>query len=134
MRVIKFKAKRIDNNEWAYGHYVKDPKGDHRIYWKPFDDATSNTYHFIKPSTLCQYVGMLDKDGYEIYENDFVSADLQRPHSKVIYKNGAFMLECFDDNLFHDIFYPTSDLEQLNYKYGKVIGNAIDNPELDDCP
>lgn len=134
MREIKFRAKRIDNNEWVYGHYVKDPKGEHRIYWKPFENATSNTYHFIKPSTLCQFVGMLDKEGNEIYENDFVSTDLQRPHNKVIYKNASFMFECYDDNFFQDIFYSTSDLEQSNYRYGSVIGNSIDNPELDYTP
>jgi hypothetical protein len=44
---IKFRGKRIDNNEWIYGYFVIDPKGGHRIYWKPFDEATSSTIKTI---------------------------------------------------------------------------------------
>ena len=71
-RKIQFKAQRIDNNEWVYGHYVKDPKGQHRIYWQPFDEATSNTYHFVKPETLCQFTGIKDRDGkgVDVFEGD----------------------------------------------------------------
>jgi uncharacterized phage protein (TIGR01671 family) len=75
-REIKFKAKRVDNGEWVYGYYVKDPKGNHRIYYQPFDDATSNTYHFVDQKTLCQFIGMLDKKGNEIYESDYVNQPL----------------------------------------------------------
>lgn len=133
-REIKFRGQRIDNNEWVYGYYVKDPKGQHRIYWQPFKDASSNTYHFIKPETIGQFTGILDKANTEVYEGDFVSTDLERPHNKVIYKNGAFMFECYDGNLYHDIFYSTSELQQSVCKYGQVIGNIIDNPELDYLP
>ena len=133
-REIKFRGQRIDNNEWVYGYYVKDPKGQHRIYWQPFEEASSNTYHFVKPETIGQFTGILDKANTEVYEGDFVSTDLQRPHNKVIYKNGAFMFECFDDYLYHDIFYPTHELQQAVYKYGQVIGNIINNPELDAVP
>lgn len=38
MRIIKFRGKRIDNNEWVYGYYYKCDwleKGyEHRIRWQ----------------------------------------------------------------------------------------------------
>ena len=40
MREIKFRGKRIDTNEWAYGNYIydKNDKFEHKIYC--IDDTT----------------------------------------------------------------------------------------------
>ena len=51
-RTIEFRGQRADNGEWVYGFHVIDPQGRHRIYYKPFEDATSNTYQFVKPETV----------------------------------------------------------------------------------
>jgi len=71
-REIEFRGQRIDNNEWIYGFYVKEPKGKHLIYWKPFDDASSNTYHFVKPESIGQWTG-LDIEGKKVYENQKIN-------------------------------------------------------------
>jgi len=76
-----------------------------------------------------QYTGLKDMNGKEIYEGDIISTDLERPLNKVIFKNGCFMLECYDQNYYHDIFFSTSELQKEVYQYAKVIGNIYENPE-----
>lgn len=111
-REILFRGLKADgSNEWVYGYYRKwfnssDGKEVHII---------SNDYgegSLVIPSTVGQFTGLTDKTGTRIFEGDYVSTDLQRPYNEIIYKNGAFMFECYDENLYHDIFYPVSDLEK----------------------
>ena len=71
-RDIKFRGKRTDNGEWEYGYCVVDPVGGHRIYRKPFDKATSNTYYFVIPETVGQYSGLNDNCDVMIFEGDII--------------------------------------------------------------
>jgi hypothetical protein len=80
-REIKFRGQRIDNDEWVYGYYVKDPKGNHRIYYKPFEEASSNTYHFVKPETVGQFIGLYDSFNNEVYDNDVLISSYSRDMS-----------------------------------------------------
>lgn len=115
---IKFRGKRIDNNEWVYGYFVKDPKGQCRIYWQPFDEASSNTYHFVKPETVGQYIGKIRTE-QEVYINDLIQ------HGETIriveYRNGNTCL----------IRQNKQDTILLSFSENpKKVGNIFDNPEL----
>jgi hypothetical protein len=116
-REILFRGKRVDNGEWVYGCYVIDPKGQHRIYWKPFEDATSNTYHFVNPDTIGQFTVITTKDTTKIFEHDIVKSD--KGTGVVMFQNGCFILQQ------HERHYLLGDLRQV-----KIIGNIHDNPEL----
>ena len=139
MREIKFRGKRMDNREWVYGYYVIDPKGRHRIYWKPFDEATSHTYHFVIPETVGQFTGLKDRNGKEIYEGDVICSKLKE---KIISK-GDIQFDCgvFGVEWTHHKEYKSfvgswgqrHNLRKIDDEIIdmiEVIGNIHDNPEL----
>ena len=142
MRTKKFIGKRIDNGEWVYGYYVQDPKGNHRIYWKPFNEASSNTYHFVDPATVGQFTGLTDKNGKEIYEGDIVRDYIG--NCIYVFKFGTIshtvkskltdqLIDVTFTGFYVDI--PKIGTELLLWSSVKeseieVIGNVHENPEL----
>lgn len=132
MREILFKAKRKDNGEWIEGYYYKRIQGSKVVdaIEKYNGNIGSIEYYEIDPETICQFTGLLDKNGNKIWEHDICSTDLERPYSIVVFRNGCFMYELNDgDKDYFDIMMPIEPLVDSD-KYTEVIGNVFDNPEL----
>lgn len=125
MREIKFRGKRVDNSEWVYGYYVFRPDGNHFIYWKPFEDASQNTYHKVIPETLGQFTGLTDKNVKEIFEGDFCK-DTDGRILEVGWSDKFSSFVLMNKKwAFKHWFGESCDPEEV-----EVIGNIHDNPEL----
>lgn len=131
MREILFRAKRIDNGEWVEGYYVKTTLGKDiepsDVIFVPWNINRSEQWGWIKvlTETLCQYIGLKDKNGKRIWENDIVRIEesIDEGIGNIEFYGGMWYVDGKPSNSLYDIVeYDDADVE--------VIGNIFDNPEL----
>ncbi len=89
MRTIKFRGKRVDNQEWAYGYYYCDNIG----HFIASDDGCLSV---VYKETIGQFTGLLDKNGKEIYEGDLLGHKFYIKPVAVSFKDGCFISEDVD--------------------------------------
>lgn len=133
-REILFKAKRIYNGEWVEGSLLQTTAVSLKSFIVPsacytFDKWDWAEWLHVDTDTICQWTGLLDRNGNKIWENDIVSVEYlylgkrHKENAEVSYsKNGfvpfAWEYECDGCDLRCEIL----EVE--------VIGNKFDNPEL----
>ena len=99
---IKFKAKRLDGKGWVEGSLIRSTGGiKERAYIVDnFSSMSDYSVIGIDPSTVCQFTGLIDMNGVEVYENDIVKAvDWEETICNVEYKDYGF---CLCDKSFRD--------------------------------
>lgn len=151
MREIKFRAKRLDNNEWAYGFiyrhdpplhcFGKDPKESpaFAIIKTGFADWNMPRpieQHEVNGETVGQSTGLINKHEQEVWEGDIIEAWVigtveERPRIeifRVVFKVGSF---CAINERRSISLSKLCKIKPLNKYYEcRVIGNIYENPEL----
>ena len=127
-REILFKAKRIDNGEWVEGYMVKYPSGKVEFFKKCVELPDVLLRCEVDPKTICEYIGLEDKNGKKIWENDILRRDGYWD-IRIEFENGVFMVRNTDKvQYINRVVYTPISIFDINVY--EVIGNIFDNPKL----
>lgn len=71
---IKFKAKRLDNGKWVEGYFYTECGNAYIIENRQKESKLNrNPTYQVDPSTVCQFTGLKDCEGNELYEHDVIN-------------------------------------------------------------
>lgn len=126
MKEILFRGKRLDNNEWVYGGYMKNKNGIYITDTEHYHLNASYKNYLVIPETIGQYTGLEDKNGKKIFDGDKVMYDYEwtKPNEVGVItwneSNASFQIKGH---------IPSSSMKHLDRM--KVIGNIFDEKEND---
>lgn len=137
MREILFKAKRLDNGEWVEGNLVQseDVDDDFKVIIIPLKESWMYTEEYsndigfegwykVDQTTLCQYTGLVDKNGKRIWENDIVRNE----------EGDIGVVQWFEEHAAFMIWNKTKNcvcyLAENDFSKIEIVGNEFYNPEL----
>lgn len=137
MREILFKAKRLDNGKWVEGSLISTEDNSGfilRSKTKAFVPKGTNTFcstecYEIDQTTICQFTGLMDKNGRKIWENDIVN----RTDLHVVSEPSIGFIEYDLENTSFLIHWTNKVEYSPTYHWKdklQVIGNIFDNAEL----
>lgn len=138
MREILFRAKRknwrdLSKEEWwvegSYHHqtdYYGDPCDKHYIIDGTETDMEGYGGRYeIDPETICQYTGMVDRNGKRIWEDDIVKHEISDTLGTVKWYQEDYVGWCVDDVMIDE-----QQFTDEMWNECEVIGNAFDDKHL----
>ena len=124
-RIIKFKAKGLDDWDWKEGNLVvTDLIGCDAPITEII--TTDEMRYEVDPSTICQFTGLKDRDGKEIWEGDIVIrySDQGDITAYVVWENESCRYTLVNTRNKYDT------INSLRYDTLKVIGNRYDECDI----
>lgn len=125
-----FRAKRIDNGEWAQGSLICEPWGMTIQYLCIVDGRRCKAK--VDPASICQCTGLRDKTGKLIWENDIIK---ETDGVRGIIRFGRYGDEATDYGFYIEWektqpYWRNDICFWQRLREIKVIGSKFDNPEL----
>ena len=118
---IKFKAKRLDNNTWVEGYFYAECGNTYIIEDRQSESMLNrNEAHQVDPLTVCQFIGLKDCEGIEVWEGDILEGSHK---GEICFYQGAFVIHSIGDDTFSSLFNYTTWDGKITCK---VIGNEFD--------
>ena len=134
---LRFRAKRIDGEGWAYGDYIHEPDALGCIY----DSLPGWSYecHAVHPKTLGMYTGFQDSKGHRIYDGDILKLTgsyeetdgSMQPHEeirKIVYMGGGFYAHSIKGASYWLLLCEVIDGLHYGETY-EIVGNIHDEGE-----
>lgn len=115
---IKFKAKKTLDGKWIKGDLVHIKDSDN-VWITDFEKRLTSP---IAPSTICQFTGARDCDGFPIYEHDLLRCEKTGSIFEVVWNQGNTSFSLVDTE--YPVLYPTNTMgRMLRNRQLKVVGN-----------
>lgn len=125
---IKFKAKRLDGKGWVCGYFYEENGNTYIIENRQKESKLNrNLTYQVDPSTVCQFTGLEDCEGNEIWEGDILLNTNSGSQYTVMYSDygGAFFIRkirTVNDDMY---LFELSDVDNC-IAFIEVIGNKFD--------
>lgn len=147
MREILFRAISIKTGKWVYGHIAYHAFDTAYYIHESWDIAPCMSepggsvhyaVHEVDPKTICEYTGLKDKNGVEIFDGDIIKHQLGKvfivefeDFGWVVNNEKIFAIKNnkMGGNEKYSLKNFLQMLKESNVKI-EVIGNTYQNPEL----